>query len=67
MARSTRTNFAKAKIWTARMTSEIEGTISGVSLMTFQSISGKEAREEVLRLMQEWHAEATARELERAQ
>lgn len=64
MARSTRTNYAKCKIWTERMTSEIEGTIAGVALMTFQSVAGKAAREEVLKHMQAHHVAACEREAE---
>lgn len=55
MARSTRTNHAKATIWTPRVRSEVEGTIAAVSLMAFQAIETVEDREEVLKHMNTWH------------
>ena len=64
MARSTRTNFAKVKIWMPNMISEVEGTIAGVALETFSAISNKESREKVLQLMQERHVAICEREKE---
>jgi hypothetical protein len=46
------------------MISELEGTIAGVALMTFQSVAGKAAREEVLKHMQAHHVAACERESE---
>lgn len=66
MARTTRSNYAKVKVWTGTMTSEMEGTIAGIALEVFSMIP-KSARAITLELMQKQHAEISAREDERAQ
>lgn len=56
-----KTNEAKIKIWTDRMTSEMNGTISAVVIETFGYImpgkdkTAAEMRELALKLMQERH------------
>lgn len=62
MARSTRTNFAKIKIWMPNMISEVEGTIAGVALETFSACGDKFVREQVLKMMTERHEALCARE-----
>jgi hypothetical protein len=66
MARSTRTNFAKVKIWMPNMISEVEGTISGVALECFTVCGDHDTREATLKAMQARHDAITAREIERA-
>lgn len=66
MARTTRSNFAKVKIWTGTMTSEMEGTIAGIALEVFSMVPTAD-RATVLELMQQRHAEISAREDEIAQ
>lgn len=65
MARNTRTNHAKVKVWTGTMTSEMEGTIAGIALEVFSMIP-KADRTAVLELIQQRHTEISAREDERA-
>lgn len=67
MARSTRTNFAKVKIWLPNMISEVEGTIAGVAFEAFGVCGDRFVREQVLKLMQERHEMLCVREDERAQ
>ena len=66
MARNTRSNFAKVKVWTGTMTAEMEGTIAGIALEVFSMIP-KAVRATTLELIQKQHAEISAREDERAQ
>lgn len=65
MARTARTNYAKVKVWTGTMTSEMEGTIAGIALEVFSMIP-KGDRSAVLELIQQRHTEISAREDERA-
>lgn len=66
MARVTRSNYAKVKVWTGTMTSEMEGDIAGIALETFSMIPQAD-RAAALELIQQRHAEISARENERAQ
>lgn len=66
MARSTRTNFAKVKIWMPNMISEVEGTIAGVAVECFGACGDKGAREVALGAMQARHEALCEREAERA-
>ncbi|MBD8493857.1 hypothetical protein [Pseudomonas syringae] len=66
MARSKRTNFAKAKVWQENMSSEIEGQIGGVAIMMFQSIEKPAVRALALQKMQDWHAKMLEREQQAA-
>lgn len=66
MARSTRTNYAKVKIWMPNMISDVEGTIAGVALETFGAISDKFTREQTLKMMTERHEKLCQREAERS-
>lgn len=66
MARVKRSNYAKVKIWTSTMTSEMEGTIAGIAIESFSMVP-KADRAATLELMQQRHAEISAREDERAQ
>ncbi|WP_144439799.1 hypothetical protein [Pseudomonas savastanoi] len=62
MARSTRTDYAKVKIWLPNMTSEIEGSIAGIAIEVFAAIDGREKREKVLKMMQERHEKVSKHE-----
>lgn len=60
-----RSNYAKVKIWTGTMTSEMEGNIAGIALETFSMIPQAD-RAAALELIQQRHTEISAREDERA-
>lgn len=62
MARSTRTDFAKVKVWMPNMTSEMEGTIAGIALEVFCAIDGREKRLRILDMMKARHDAMCARE-----
>ncbi|MEE5162211.1 hypothetical protein V2J73_02920 [Pseudomonas alliivorans] len=62
MARSTRTDYAKVKIWMTNMTSEVEGSIAGIAIEVFAAIDGREKREKVLKMMQERHEKVSKHE-----
>jgi hypothetical protein len=66
MARTARSNYAKVKIWTGTMTSEMEGNIAGIALETFSMIPQAD-RAAALELIQQRHTEISAREEEIAQ
>lgn len=66
MARSTRTNFAKVKIWMPNMISEVEGSIAGVALECFSACGDQPTREATLKAMQARHEAMINREQERA-
>lgn len=59
-------NRCKAKIWTARATSEIDGTIDWAALQLFRCIESPAEREQVLKYMQDAHADLLQREAARA-
>lgn len=67
MARVKRSNYAKVKVWTGTLTSEMEGSIAGIALEVFSMAPNRETREAALKQMQQRHAEISAREDERAQ
>lgn len=65
MSRITRSNCVKAKVWTGRMTSEIEGTIAGTAIELFQ-MAPPAARATALQRMQELHTKLSESEAARA-
>jgi hypothetical protein len=64
MARSTRSNFAKAKIWTGTMTADVEGTIGGVAHMCFE-MTPADVRRKVLDKMAATHERLIGLEAQR--
>jgi hypothetical protein len=62
MARTTRTNHAKVKVWMQNMTSEVEGTIAGVAIEVFRAIESPTARAKALEQINAHHAKLLAQE-----
>ncbi len=62
MARTKRTNYAKVKIWMESMTADIEGSIAGVAIETFQAIPTAALQQKVLEKLTEAHAKRLERE-----
>lgn len=66
MARSTRTDYAKVKIWLPNMIADMEGPISAIAFELFAAIDDPEKRLAILKLMQERHETILKRSAERA-
>lgn len=66
MARSSKSNYAKAKVWLPNMTSDLEGPIPGIAFELFSAIRDPNDREKILSLMQERHNDLKEREAQRA-
>lgn len=66
MARSTRVNYAKVKVWLPNMSSDMEGPITGIAFELFSAIRDPNDREKILSLMQERHNALKEREAQRA-
>ena len=62
MARTTRTNHAKVKIWMQNMTSEVEGTIAGVAIEVFRAIESPTARAKALEKINAHHTKLLGQE-----
>lgn len=65
MARSKRTDYAKAKVWLPNMTADMEGPISAIAFEMFAAISDPAKRVAVLHQMQQRHEAILVRQAER--
>lgn len=62
MAREKRTNYAKVKIWMESMTADVEGSIAGVAIETFQAIPTAALQQKVLAKLADINAKRIERE-----